>query len=200
MKQKLESIFKKGKMLALAGLASLAIGGCASMVHYVEPKIGAVIPVAAEKQPYNASFSAGADYGLYLQKVGIGIEAGLDYFQSSAEYIKTDSLLPRVTLNFSPFEIFLPDAKVKPYVSVGVNFLNEFSTIDIPEFDVHDNIRNSTVGIDVSLGATLFDRINARVGYTFLPTSQNVKGMVSITGGYRFLFEAKNNGEKTNRF
>lgn len=198
MKQKLESAIKKGKAIALAGLASLAIGGCSSMVHYVEPKAGAVIPVAAEKQPYKASFSAGADYGFYLQGIGVGVEAGFDYFKSSAEYIKTDSLLPRVTLNFSPFEIFLPDAKVKPYLSAGASFLNELSTIDIPKFSVHENVINSTLGIDLNLGATLFDRINLKAGYTFLPASQNVKGMFSITGGYRFLLEGKNNNKKDN--
>lgn len=199
MKQKLESIIKKGKVIALAGLASLAIG-CSSLVHYVEPKIGAIIPVAAQKQPYNASFSTGADYGFYMQKAGVGVEAGFDYFQSSKEFIKTDSLLPKVSLNFSPFEIFLPKAKIKPYLSAGASFLNEFSTIDIPKFSVHEDVRNSTVGIDMSLGATFFDRINLKAGYTFLPASQNVKGMFSVTGSYRFLLEGKNNKEKTNRF
>lgn len=190
MKQKLESMIKKGKMVALAGIASLAVG-CASMVHYVEPKIGGIVPVAAEKQSYNAFFSFGADYGFYLQKIGVGVEVGLDYFHSSGQYIETDSLLPRVGVNFSPFEMFFPDAIVKPYVSAGASYLSEFSTIDIPQFNIHQGVKNSTPGIDLNLGATLLDRINLKLGYTFMPSSKNVKGMFSVTGGYRFLFEGK---------
>jgi hypothetical protein len=190
MEQKLKSIMKKGKMIALAGLASMAVG-CASLTHYAEPRVGAVIPVSAEQQPYDASFLVGADYGFNVKKVGVGLETGLDYFQSSGQYIKSDTIVPRVALNFSPFELFMPDAAVKPYISAGASLLNEISTIDIPKFNVHEQKTNSTVGIDFGLGATLFDSINLKLNYTFLPTSQNVKGIVSITGGYRFLFEGK---------
>jgi hypothetical protein len=188
--QKIKSGIKHVRNTALAGLAALTMG-CASMVHYIEPKVEAVIPIAAEKQAYTTSFAVGADYGFYFKEAGLGIEAGLDYFQTSGEFIKTDTILPRAAVNFSPFEIFLKDAAVKPYVSAGVSLLNEFSTIDIPDFDVHEDVRSSTLGIDVGLGATLFDCINARVGYTFLPTSENAKGLLSITGSYRFLFQVK---------
>jgi hypothetical protein len=188
--KKLESIIKKGKMIALASVASLAVG-CASMVHYIEPEIGVKVPVAAEKQNYDALFSAGVDYGFYFQDIGLGLEAGIDYFHSSAKYIETDSLMPRVSVNFSPFEIFMPDGIVKPYITAGASFLNEFSTISIPEFGVNDAVKGSRVGIDLNLGATLFDRINLKLGYTFLPASENAKGIFSVTGGYRFLFEEK---------
>jgi len=190
MKQEIKSGIRLAKRGIAAGLASVLMS-CASMVHYVEPKVGAIIPVAAEKQSYGASFSAGADYGFYLQRIGLGLEAGLDYFQSSAQYVTTDSLLPRVALNFSPFEIFLPNSIVKPYLSGGASFLNEFAVIDIPEFDYHENVRSAVWGIDAGLGITLFDRFNVRAGYTFLPTSENVKGIVSVSGGYRFLLEGK---------
>jgi hypothetical protein len=49
-------------------------------------------------------------------------------------------------------------------------------------------MNSSTFGIDLGLGTTFFDRVNVKAGYTFMPTSKNVKGTFNITGGYRFLF------------
>ena len=182
---KLESILNKGKILFLAGVAFLAVG-CASMKHYIEPKLGLIAPVAAQEQAYDPSFLIGAAYGINMGKVGL--EAGLDYFHSSAEYIETKSILPRLNVSFSPLK---QTAKVKPYLMAGINSLSEFSTIDIPDFDVHDEISNATVGIELGIGATLFDRIHARLSYTGLPASENVPGFFTLSGGYRFLFGGK---------
>ena len=187
MKQKLESIIKKGKILALAGIASLAIG-CASLKHYVEPRVGAIVPVAEKEQGYKPSFLMGGAYGFNIEKIGLGFEAGLDYFHSSGEYIETNSIWPRLNLNFSPLK---QTAKIKPYVMAGVNLLSEFSAIDIPEFYVHDKVKNTTFGIEFGIGATIIDRINGRVTYTMMPASENVRGMISLTAGYRFLFGGK---------
>jgi len=185
MKPKLESLMKKGKTIGLAGLMSLAMG-CASSKFYIEPKVGVMVPEAAKEQAYDPSATIGGDCGL-SGKV-IGLEAGLDYFHSSEEYIKTNSFLPRVNASFSPLK---ETAKVKPYAMVGVNLLSESSTIDIPEFDVHDKVSNTTWGIGTGVGVTIFDRIDGRVTYTGLPESENVKGMVNLTLGYRFLFGGK---------
>ena len=185
MKQKLESILNKGKILFLAGVAVLAIG-CASLKHYVEPKLGVIVPVVAEEQAYDPSFLIGGAYGINIGKVGL--EAGLDYFHSSGEYIETKSILPRVNASFSPLK---PTAKVKPYLMAGVNVLGEFSTIDIPEFDVHEEVSNSTFGLEFGIGATIFDGVHGRLSYTVLPASENVRGMITLTGGYRFLFGGK---------
>lgn len=185
MKQKLESILNKGKMLFLAGVAALAIG-CASMKHYIEPKLGVIAPVAAQEQAYNPSFLIGGAYG--INKGKLGLEAGLDYFKSSAEYIETKSILPRFNASFSPLK---ETAKVKPYLMAGINSLRESSAIDIPEFDVHEKVKNTTFGLEFGMGATIFDRIHGRLSYTVLPASENVKGMITLTGGYRFLFGEK---------
>jgi len=191
-KSKLESILNKGKMLFLAGVASLAIG-CVSIKDYVEPKLGLIGPVAAQEQAFNPSFLIGGAYGFNIDigKTGlemIGLEAGLDYFHSSGEYIETHSILPRINVSYYPLEPFLKSTvKVKPYLMAGINLLGEFSTIDIPEFDVHENVSNATFGLEFGIGATIFDRIHGRLSYTVLPASENVKGMITLTVGYRFV-------------
>jgi len=185
MKQKLESIVKKGKMIVLAGLMFLTID-CASSRFYVGPNVGAIIPIAEKEQAYDSSTMIG--WALGLSGKVIGLEAGLYCFNSSAEYIETKSVLPRVNLNFS---LSKPTAKVKPYLIAGINFLNESSTIDIPEFGVHDKVSNKTFGLEFGVGATILDKIDGRISYTLMPGSENVKGMITLTCGYRFLFGSK---------
>jgi len=125
----------------------------------------------------------GGAYGLSIGK--FGLEIGLDQFKSSGEYIKTKSLLPRFNISYSPFK---QTAEVKPYVMTGINFLSESSTIDIPEFDVHDKVSNTTFGLEFGVGATILDRLHGRISYTVMPGSENVKGMITLTCGYRFRF------------
>ena len=205
MKQKLESKlelnineettffqrFKHGVRNVIAGttlaifLAATAVG-CASLKHYVEPRIGAIIPIAEQKKDYEPSYLVGGAYG--FNKGKFGLEAGLDYFHSAGEYIKTNSFLPRLNVSYSPRK---QKAKVKPYLTAGASLLSEFSAIDIPEFGVHDKVSNTTFGLETGVGVTIFDRINARVTYTMMPTSENVKGMISLMGGYRFRFGGK---------
>lgn len=193
MNKKLESIAKTGRRIVAAGLASLAISvapGCASIKNYVEPRVGVIVPVAAQVQGYNPSLLVGAAYGFNIsnekETVGIGVEAGLDYFHSAGQYIKTNSLLPsfNVSGNFGG-----KNFKISP--SVGVNVLSEFSQVDIPEYDVHEKISNAKFGVEFGFGATLFDRVNVDVGYTIIPTSENVKGMFTATVGYKFVFGKK---------
>ena len=112
----------------------------------------------------------------------------MDYFHSAGEYIKTNSFLPRLNVSYSPRK---QKAKVKPYLTAGANLLSEFSAIDIPEFGVHDKVSNTTFGLEAGVGVTLSDRINGRVTYTIMPTSENVKGMLTTTCGFRFLFGKK---------
>ena len=186
MKQKLESILKKGKMITLASLMFLTIG-CASSKFYIEPKIGLIIPVSAKEQTYNPLFMIGAACGFSGKT--IGLESGLDYFNSSAKYIETKSILSKFNVSCG---LLKETAKVKPYLTGGVNFLNESSTIDIPEFNVYDKITNKTIGLEFGIGIAIIDRINSRITYTVMPESENVNGMITLTGGYRFLFGGKN--------
>jgi hypothetical protein len=174
MKQKLELIVKKGRIIALAGLMSLTIG-CASSRFYVEPKVGLIAPISAKEQTYNPSTTVGGALGL-SGKV-IGLEASLDSFNSSAEYIKTKSSLSRVNLNFSLSKAI--------YLTGGVGFLKESSVISIPEFNVHDKVKNNTTGIEFGIGATIFDRINTRISYILIPRSENARGMIIFTCGYQ---------------
>jgi len=182
MKQKLESIVKKGKRIALASLMFLTIG-CASSKFYIEPKLGLIVPVSAKEQTYEPLFMIGAACGFSGKRVGL--ESGLDYFNSSAEYIETNSILSRVNLNFS---LSKPTAKVKPYLMGGVNFLKESSRIEIPKFNVYDVVENTTPGLEFGGGITIIDRINGRITYTIMPASENVKGMLTLSAGYRLLF------------
>lgn len=183
MKQKLESIINKGKIIALAGLMSLAplTLNAQSLKQYVEPRVGLISPVAKKEQGYKPSFLIGGAYGFNAGK--IGLEVGLDYFRSSGKYIETNSILPRFNLSYSPLK---QKAKIKPYLLAGVNFLSESSAIDIPEFNVHDKISNTTFGLEFGAGTTIFNKIDSRLTYTMLPTSKNVKGMITLTIGYRF--------------
>ena len=185
MKQKLESIINKGKILALAGLICLTPLKLSSqsLKHYIEPRVGTIAPVAEKEQDYNSSFLIGGAYGLSIGK--FTLEIGLDQFKSSGEYIKTKSLLPRFNISYSPSK---QTAKVKPYGMIGGSLLSESSTISIPEFNVHDKVSNTTLGLEFGVGATIFDRINGRITYTVMPGSENVKGMITFTCGYRFRF------------
>jgi len=182
MKQKLESIVKKGKRIALASLMFLTIG-CASSKFYVEPKLGLIVSVSAQKQVYDPSFMVGVALGLNGERVGL--ESGLDYFDSSAEYIETKSILSNVNLNLN---LSKPESKVKFYLTGGVSRLNESSTIDIPKFNVYDKIINKTSGLEFGSGIVIIDRINGKVTYTVMPASENVKGMLILSVGYRLLF------------
>jgi len=188
MKQKLESILNKGKIFALAGLMFLTHLTLAaqSLKHYLEPRVGAIVPVAEKEQEYKPSFLIGGAYSFNVGK--FGLEAGVDFFGSSGDYIKTKSLLSRINVSYFPFK---PTAKIQPYLMTGISSLKESSVIDIPEFDVYDRIINKTRGIELGVGATVFDRIHGRLSYTFMPTSENVKGMISLTGGYRFFLGGK---------
>lgn len=188
MKQRLESIIDKGRMIALAGLMSLAplTLNAQSLKHHVEPRVGTLVPVAEKEQDYESSFLVGGAYGLNTGK--FGLETSLDYFKSSDEYIETNSFLLRLNVSFSPLK---QTAKVKPYLMAGANLLREFSTIDIPEFNVHDKVSNTTFGLEFGVGVTIFDRIHGRISYTVMPGSENVKGMITLTGGYRFLLGRK---------
>ena len=71
-----------------------------------------------------------------------------------------------------------------------MSFLNESSTIDIPKFNVHDKMRNTTRGFGGGFGINIIG-FDTRITYTGLPESENVKGMVNLTLGYRFLFGKK---------
>jgi len=184
MKQELESIVKKGKMIILAGLMSLTIG-CASSRFYVGPKVGLLAPISAKEQTYNPSTTVGGALGLSGK---FGLEASLDYFNSSAEYIETKSNLLRFNLNFS---LSKPTAKLKPYLIGGMYRLNESSTIHIPQFGVHDKVKNKTTGLEFGFGTTIFDLIDGRISYMLMPGSENVKGMIILTAGCHFSFGSK---------
>jgi outer membrane protein assembly factor BamA len=175
--KRIESILSNGKILFLAGIALLT--GCSSLKQYIEPRVGLIVPVAAQEQPYKPSFLTGVAYGFNNDR--FGLEAGLDNFRSSGEYVKTNSLLSRFTASYNLLE---PTAMLRPHLMLGADFLRESSIIDIPEFDVYDEVKNTTFGLQFGIGATIRNRINTRLSYTMFPTSENVKGMVSLTAGY----------------
>jgi len=184
MKQKLESIVKEGKMFALAGLMYLTMG-CASSKFYIEPKVGVMIPGSAKEQAYEPSATIGGACGLSGKVVGL--EAGLDYFNSSGEYIETNHILSNVNLNLN---LSKPESDVKFYLTGGVSSLNESSTVDIPKFNVHDEMKNTTWGFGGGFGINILG-LDTRVTYVGLPKSENVGGMVNLTLGYRILFGKK---------
>jgi len=184
MKRKLESILKKGKVLALSGLMYLAMG-CASSKFYIEPKVGVIVPGAAKEQDYKSFATIGGACG-FSGKV-IGFEAGLDYFNSSGEYIETKSNLSKFNLNLN---LSKPESKVKFYLTGGASKLNESSTINIPKFKVHDEIKNTLSGFSGGFGINIVG-FDGRFTYIGLPGSENVKGMVHLTLGYSILFGKK---------
>ena len=183
MKQKLESIVRKGRMIVLSSLL-LFMMGCASSRFYVKPKVGMITPISAKEQKYNSSTTIGGALGL-SGKV-LGLEASLDSFNSSAECIKTKSTLSRVNLNFN-----LSTAKVKPYLITGINSLNESSIIDIPQYGVHEKVKNNTTGLEFGMGIIILNRIDGRATYTIMLGSENAKGTIAWTLGYRFSFGSK---------
>ena len=125
--------------MALAGLAALAASCMPLRKQYIEPRIGMVAPAAEEQKEYNSYFTAGAAYGINGNANGtprekLGLEASLDYFKSSAEYIRTDSFLFGVNATY-PLRSLNPAV----YLTGGIALLGEFSDIDIPPpFNVHD--------------------------------------------------------------
>jgi len=190
MKQKLGSIIKKGKILCLAGIMSLAPStlNAQPLEHYIEPRVGLISPATKREQGYKPSSLIGAAYGFNIKKVGLGLEVGLDYFHSSEKNIETNTILSRLNVSYSPSK---QKAEIKPYLLGGVNFLNEVSKIDIPKFNVHDKVSNTTFGLEFGVGATISNKINSRFTYTVLPTSENVKDMITLTIGYRFMLGGK---------
>lgn len=186
-------MFKGIKMFALAGLTALA-ASCMpiSRRQYIEPRAGLVAPIAEETEEYNSSFMIGATYGISGRPYGTlrdrsGLEAGLDYFHSSAQYIETDSLLLGVNMTYPLISRRNPSI----YLTGGLALLSEFSTIDIPEpFNVHDE--KSDVNVGLSVGANIrfdvadIEDVSVGFSYISMPGSENVKGMFVLTGGYRF--------------
>ena len=185
MKQGLESIIKKGKVMAFAGAMSLmpltlsAQSSDSGPEYYVEPRAGLMIPDAPKKQEYKSSFKVGVSGGIDLNK--IGIEAGLGYYNSSRKYIETKSLLPKINVKIYPEK----GEDIKPYIMAGANMLKEYSTINIPESDVQDKVSNTTMGAEIGFGATISNKFDWRMSYTRLPKSENVKGMLSLSIGYQ---------------
>jgi len=175
MKQKLESIVKKGKMVALAGLMSLTIG-CASSRFYLKPNVGVISPISLAvlfPLPYDPSITVGGACGLLSGK--FGLEAGLNYFNSP-----TKSNLLSVNLNFS---LSKPTAKVKPYLIIGKNLLNESLTVGTYQFDRYGKVKNTT-GSEFGFGTTISDRFDGRITYILM--SGRERGMMTLTFGYRF--------------
>jgi hypothetical protein len=190
MKQKLESIVKKGRMIALAGLMSLTIG-CASISDkamfssprfYFKPNIGAISPISLmfplPPLPYDPAITVGGAFGLLSGK--FGLEAGLNYFNSP-----TKSNLLSVNLNFS---LSKPTAKVKPYLIIGKNLLNESLTVGTYQFDRYGKVKNTT-GSEFGFGTTISDRFDGRITYILM--SGRERGMMTLTCGYRFSFGSK---------
>ena len=186
MKQKLESIVKKGKVIALAGLMYLAMG-CASSKFYIEPKAGVIIPQSAEKQEYSPSFMVGLSMGFTGAPLGSKIGAG--YFESSAKYIKTKSYLPEFSLKLNMTE---PQAKVRPYLSSGMEILKEESKIDIPQYNVHKQVENTTAGFSAGFGITFLNSFNMEGKYLNFPNSKNVKNVLEFSAGPRITFKKNN--------
>ena len=179
-------------MFAAAGLAAIAASCMPLRKQYVEPRLGLAFPMSEEQEEYDSSFMIGAAYGRSgrpqgMLKEKIGLEAGLDYFKSSAEYIETSSFLLRGNATY-------PMGNVTPhttsYLTGGLALLCEFSDIYIPPpFDVHDEKSDITFGMEI--GANMrFDTkkiedVSVRFSYIKL-FSDNVNGMLVLTGGYRF--------------
>lgn len=186
MNRGLESKSERGRGKGgriLTGLLALAtLGGARAFSDvYITPRVGAIIPVAAQEQSYNPSPIFGAAFGYTDKQSGLGFEVMLDYFPSSAEYITTNSFLPGVDITYSPFK-----GNVKPYIFAGGRLLLEDSTIDIPPpFDIHDTMSNTTAGIEGGIGLNISDTLDLRAAYIGLPQSENVKGMVTVTAGWK---------------
>jgi len=169
-------------MFAVAGLVSLAASCMPLRKPYVEPRLGMVAPVAEEQKAYDPSFMIGAAYGISSDK--IGLEASLDYFHSSEQYIETNSLLLRANATYP-----LRDIGPAVYLTGGLAVLSEFSDIDIPAFGVHDEKTDTTVGLNIGANmrfdVTGIEDVSARLNYIFL-FGENVKGILDLTVGYRF--------------
>lgn len=185
MKMKLESIVKKAKKAVIAGLLFSTMS-CASSRFYIGPKVGVTTPLSEKEQTYESSATIGGALGIVGERVGM--EFGLDYFHSSGNYIETSHFLSDVNLNLN---LSKPTAKTKLYLLGGAGLLSESSIISIPKFRVHDEMESKTFGIEFGTGITIIDRIDGRITYITMPESENVKGMITITGGYRFSFERK---------
>ena len=187
----IESIFRTVKMFALAGLVSLVASCTPLRKPYIEPRLGIVAPVAEKQKEYGASFIVGAAYGVSgiivngLSKEKIGLEASLDYFHSSEQYIETNSLLLRADATYQ-IKVVSPAV----HLTVGLALLSEFSDIDIPAMGVHDEQSNTSVGLgfgaNLRFDAADIEDVSARLSYIIVPGSENVKGMLVLTGGYRF--------------
>ena len=186
----IESIIRKIGMFAAAGLASLAASCMPLRKQYVEPRLGLAVPMIEEQEEYDSSFMIGAAYGRSgrpngIPKEKLGLEASLDYFKSSAEYIETSSFLLRGNATY-------PMGNTNPsmYLTGGLAFLFEFSDIYIPPpIDIHDEKSETTFGLEIGANmrfdAADIEDVSIRLSYIKL-FSDNVKGMLVLTTGYNF--------------
>ena len=170
----IDSIIRKIGIFALAGLVSI-VASCAplSRKQYIAPSVGMVAPVLEEEEKYQPHLMIGATYGVSgnpygIGKEKIGLEVSLDYFKTSGENIKTDSFLLGVNATY-PVRFINPAV----YLTGGLAFLNEFSTIDIPApFNVHDRQSDTTVGLgfgaNMRFDAADIEDVSARLSYIIL--------------------------------
>ncbi len=194
---------KKGlsKLLVAGGMAlGMGLSGCATTTNfYIEPRLGVVFPVSAEgktEQAYDPSVTIGVAGGIHLEEIGFGAEVDAHAFGSSKEYkepvkatVRSGSIILGTSASFYPLNLILDQIpKLNPELVVGIDALGEFTTIDIPDFDVHEEISSLMFGLKFGIGATLFDRIHAELSYTVLPASENVPGFFHFLAGYRFFF------------
>jgi len=196
----IDSLVRKVKIFALAGLTALVASCMPVRKQYVEPRLGMVAPIAAESEDDpaveehredNVYAIIGVTYGVSGKVSGspkerIGLETSLEYFHSSVQYMETDSLLLRVDATYP-----IRDINPSIYLTGGLAFLSEFATIDIPApFNVHDKESDTNIGLgfgaDMRFDAAGIEDVGVRLAYIAIAGSDNVKGMFILTGGYKF--------------
>ncbi len=158
-----------------------------SLEHYIGLRVGTIVPISAKKQAYKPSTMVGVDYSLSGKVIGGGV--GLDFFKSSAKEkgIKTRSTLLSAKVRF---DLSKQTAKVKPYLMAGANVLIENSEINLPQFGIREKVSNTTLGLKFGAGVKI-NKLHGGISYIVWPGSENVKGMIALTCGYRFPIGSK---------
>ncbi len=198
-KKGLSKLLVAGGMALGMGLSGLTVAG-QPINFYIEPMLGIVFPVSAEgktEQAYDPSVTIGVAGGFNIPEFGFGAKVDAHAFGSSKEYtepveatVKSGGFLLGANAEFHPLNLFLEQIpKLNPSILFGIGALGEFTTIEIPDFDVHEEISSAMFGLKFGIGATLFERIHAELSYTVLPASENVPGFFHFLAGYCFFFE-----------
>ena len=147
-------------------------------------RIGFFAPGQFEDEEFGSNVALGAFYqGLQLREKKIIFEIGGDYWTSSSDsgYVNSTIVFLRAEALFASWERI--GSRRGAYLLSGVGVLGEFAHDNVDDQDYELYEMTFDVGVGWGCARSGWD---VRTTYTFLPTSENTKGIAMLTTAYAF--------------